>query len=182
MWVAIIAAVLTAAAAAYQGYTSYKQAETQEAINNYNAKVAENQALQAQMEKSVALDQQREEAKRRIAAGRAAMAASGNVGSASQAAELNAWYNLDEDESYTNWNYDTKSQAFKSQAALDKFSAGVSHANGVSALVGGGLNTLSAIAGGANSIYNLYPGSNLVKDINGNTLGKVGGYGSWGNP
>lgn len=180
----IITTIVAAAGAALQGYTNYQNNKAQESVAKYNAKVAENQAIQTQMEESVALDQQREDARRRIAAGRAAMAASGNVGPSSQGAELNALTNLDEDTAYTKWNYGSKADAFRSQAAIDRYSAKVYRGSAVNSLVAGGLNTIGAIGKGVTNMYaaGLIGGDDLVKDVNGNTLGRVGGYGSWGNP
>lgn len=150
----LIGSVLMAATgSAMSAYTNYQNNKMQEAAYKYNAKVAENQAIQTQMEKSVSIDQQREEARRRIASGRAAMAAGGNVGPAAQAAEMDSWGNLDEDLAYTNWNYDTKSQSFKQQAALDRYSAKVYSGNAVNSLVAGGLNTIGAIGQGISNMY-----------------------------
>lgn len=153
----ITAIALSAAGAGYSAYTSYQNAKTQEAVANYNAKVSQNQALQAQMEQSVTEDRMREDARRKIAAGRAAMVASGNIGPSSQGAELNAWLNLDEDLAVNKYNYGTRATAARNQSALDSFNASVASKNAVSALVGGGLNVASSIASGAFSLSAMNP-------------------------
>lgn len=175
--IGITAAAVSAAGAGYTAYTNYQNAKAQEDAAKYNAKVAHNQALQAQMEQSVSEDRLREDARRKIAAGRAAMIAGGNIGPASQGAELNALSNLDEDLAINTYNYGSRATAARNQQALDIFSGKVASKNAVSALVSGGLNVTASLLSGASMLDKISPAASNVVDINGNVLGKVGGYG-----
>lgn len=76
-----IAAISTVAAAGYTAYSVNQQGKAQQALMNYNARVAEQEAADQQRDAAIRADQQREANRRFIAKGRAIQAKQGVIGS-----------------------------------------------------------------------------------------------------
>lgn len=146
--IAGIAGIASTAGAAASTYTGYQNAKAQEEASEYNAKVSDVAATQQQMEKSVAIDQQRSSARQVQAQGSVAAAQGGSAGGSAENAILNKWLNLDEDLSALNYNYDTRSTAYKNQASLDRYQAKAAKKNAISSLIGGSLTTIGTAGTG----------------------------------
>ncbi len=76
-WVAVVGLVVAVAAAATSAYAQHEQAQQQQDAAKYNAKVATNQALQAQYAAEAQAKQREEQTRRRLATQRVAAGASG---------------------------------------------------------------------------------------------------------
>lgn len=186
---AIITAVAAAGAAVMDTVSNVQAQSAAEKQANANAKIAENEAAAARMEYAQNASIYRSNARRQTASAEAGMAAAGNVGGSAEATALDSVYNLSKDLSALKYNYDSKAVSALNRAENYRYNAEVARMNKTSAIIGGALNTVSAVGSSVTSAYGAGMfGGGLPKyeTVPGKVTGykgavsRSGMYGAWG--
>lgn len=150
---AIVTAVAAAGAAVVDTVSNVQQQRAAENQANANARIANNDAAAARMEYAQNASIYRSNARRQTASAEAGMTASGNIGGSAEATALDSLYNLSKDLSALKYNYDSKAVSALNQAENYKYNAKVARMNKTSAIIGGSLNTVSAVGSSITSAY-----------------------------
>lgn len=172
---AIVTAVAAAGAAIVDTVSNVQAQDAAEKQAKVNAKIAESDAAAARMEYAQNASIYRSNARRQTASAEAGMAASGNIGGSAEATALDSVYNLSKDLSALKYNYDSKAVSALNQAENYKYNAKIARMNKTSAIIGGSLNTVSAVGSSIASAYGAGMFGSKVPKYE-TTPGKVSGY------
>lgn len=156
-----VAAAVAVVAALASAYATYSASQAQAASNRYNAKVAENQAINAQNEAKVEMERRRELYRRQMAAQNAAIGASGvvsyegtplllEVDSAEQAAL---------DLARVRYQGETRSTAYQSEVNLQRFAA---KSNVRQGYIGAGASLLQGASSATGASYRSASGASTA--------------------
>ena len=131
--------------------STINQVQNQKAIeaqNEYNAIVAEEDAKRTQAESAMNRGLLRANARRQIASGANAMAGMGMVGSSTDAAIVDAYFNLNSDLAAMKYQYDNTAIKYLNEATNYRYNKSVAKMNAKGALLGGMLKATAAAAKG----------------------------------
>lgn len=147
--VTIIAAIAGVAAAGIGAYNSIATASAQSDASKYNAKVADNNAKQAEMEASAEAQKIRDRNRRMIAAQKAQYAASGvTIDGTVKDVIIDSSVQGELDALGAEYSGEVRSKALKSQSELDRAAAKNATRSGIFGAAGYGV---SAVSSGASS-------------------------------
>ena len=178
---AAISAAFMVASSVSGAINNYGEAKRAEKLNKYNARVVDEDIKSLNYEEAMNMTLRRLNAYSEIGSGKAVMAGRGNIGTSADAAVMNAYRNLAGDLSTMSFNYAGKRRTLETEKQNYLYQAKIAKAQKKSAIWGGVLSAGgSAVKGYSN--YKMAGGSlfssRTVTDVNGNVLGRVGGYGS----
>lgn len=179
----VITTALSAGAQWVKSGVEHDNAEAQEKVSHFNAQMARDDAARVRAEYAMNAGLKRASARKDIASAANVFAATGNVGSSADAAMVDAYLNLSSDLGAMKYQYDNTAIKYLNEAKNHDYNAKISNANKKGAALAGYLNVATAIGAGALDYYkaggsfSLWP--KKVTDVNGNVLGKVGGYGTY---
>ena len=147
---AAIPYIVMAAATAASAYASYSSGKAQQEASEYNAKVAENQAKQAQDAAKIKAENYAEEARRRMASNRAHYAASGvTMERTPLLVMMSDARTMEKDLQRIKYGGDIESTSFLSEAGLNRMVGKQAYQQG---MIGAGVSLLS----GASKMTNYY--------------------------
>lgn len=181
---ALIAGGFQIASSVSSGINSYNEAKRLRAINEYNAKLVEEKKKALNYEEAMNKNLLRLNAYSEIGAGKNVMASRGNIGTSADASVITSYLNLAGDLSAMTFNYANKRFSLETEKNNYLYQAEIARAQKKNALLGSILSTGASVGNTALS-YAVAGGSGAstrsgqVVDSNGNTIGRVGGYGVW---
>lgn len=171
---AVVGAVAAVGGAAYGAISSAEQADAQKKAADYNAQVARQNAEIAKQQGIAQAQAQDRQARVKMGAMKANMAASGvdpGVGSPldvlADSARMSKLDNLT-----ILWNAQAKAAGYGNNANLDDMLAASAQSKADSATTAGIINGIGAVAGGASKVYGSYVGGTET------TSSYSGGYGA----
>lgn len=133
---AIISACAAVAGAVVTTVNNIQNQKTAEAVNKYNAEVAEQDAVRTRAEGAINRGLARASGRRQIASAKNVMLATGNVGSSSDASIYDSFLNLDSDLSAMRYQYDSTAVKYLNEAQNYRYNAKVAKKNQKGALMG----------------------------------------------
>lgn len=158
-------------------------AQTQE--YKINAQQSRYAAEQAYQEGAMSVNQATLSARQEIATGKAAMSASGNIGTSAQAAIVQSYMNLGKDVSAINYKYGNEARQHKNKAAMLEYNAEISEINRKNRITSSWLKAGSEIVKSVGSAATMgaFGGAQMVAGPDGGMAWAIGGkpmYGAWG--
>ena len=141
---AVISGIAAVGSAVVSTVNNIQNQQTIAAQNEYNAQAAESDAVRTRAESAMNRGLLRANARRQIATGKNQMVATGNIGSSSDAAILDAYFNLNSDLAAMKYQYDNTAIKYLNEAKNYRYNAQVAKKNKSGALLGGLLNVTSA--------------------------------------
>ena len=183
----VISTVAAVGAAAVSAVSQYKNEKAQEAVNKYNEAAARDDAERVKAEYAMNAGLRRASARKQIAEAENQMGAVGNIGSSERASVYDAYLNLSSDLAAMQYQYDNTAIKYLNEAENHKYNSKIAKMNASGAKLAGYLNVTAAATSGYGSYsnaggkygYSYFSSNKSVADINGNVIGRVGGYGTY---
>ena len=144
---AVISGIAAVGSAVVSTVNQIQNQKAAEAQNEYNAQVAEMDAQRTRGESAMNRGLLRANARRQIASAENQMGAFGMVGTSSDDAVVDAYFNLNSDLAAMKYQYDNTAIKYLNEAQNYRYNAKVARKNAKGALLGGMLNIASAAAG-----------------------------------